>query len=91
MAAQLPARQSLYDDPALADALSIPADVVREALSAAMPRPVTPVYSELSEVLQVHLHRALTGQQTPEAALRDAAGEMRARLARAGLEAAGPS
>jgi multiple sugar transport system substrate-binding protein len=90
-AAQLPARQSLYDQPALAEALSIPASAVRDALAAASPRPVTPVYSELSEVLQVHLHRALTGQQTPEGALRDAALDMRALLARAGLDAAGSS
>jgi multiple sugar transport system substrate-binding protein len=90
-AAQLPARQSVYDDPALAGALSIPAEAIRQALAAAMPRPVTPIYSELSGVLQVHLHRALTGQQTPEAALREAAREMRTRLARAGLEAAGSS
>jgi ABC-type glycerol-3-phosphate transport system substrate-binding protein len=46
---------------------------------------VTPVYSELSEILQVHLHRALTGQQTPAAALDAAAEEMRALLARSGL------
>jgi hypothetical protein len=46
---------------------------------------VTPVYSELSEILQVRLHRALTGQQTPTDALRDAAGEIRTLLTRSGL------
>jgi multiple sugar transport system substrate-binding protein len=84
-AAQLPARKSLYDSPALAAALPLPAGPLREALAAASPRPVTPVYSELSEILQVQLHRALTGQQTPDEALRDAGGEMRALLARSGL------
>jgi ABC-type glycerol-3-phosphate transport system substrate-binding protein len=48
---------------------------------------VTPVYSELSEILQVSLHRALTGQQPPAAALTDAAANMRALLARSGLAA----
>ena len=33
----------------------------------AVPRPVTPVYSELSEILQIALHRALTRQQEPRA------------------------
>ena len=85
VAAQLPARRSLYDDPALAAALPIPLDRVRAALDAAVARPVTPVYTELSEILQVRLHRALSGQATPGGALHDAAAEMRALLARSGL------
>jgi hypothetical protein len=36
-------------------------------------------------MLQVRLHRALSGQQTPAAALREAAREIRALLARSGL------
>jgi multiple sugar transport system substrate-binding protein len=85
VAAQLPARRSLYDDPALADALPIPLEQVRAALDAAVSRPVTPVYTELSEILQVELHRALSGQSTPEAALHGAASGMRTLLARSGL------
>jgi len=86
-AAQLPARRSLYETAALAEAFPLPAGLLREALAAAEPRPVTPVYSELSEILQIRVHRALTGQQTPAEALRDAAREMRALLSRAGLAA----
>ena len=56
---------------------------------AAVPRPVTPVYSELSGILQVQLHRALTEQVEPRAALALAAAEMRAVLARAGLDEEG--
>jgi multiple sugar transport system substrate-binding protein len=85
VAAQLPSRPSLYDTAALADALPLPAADVRRALDAAVVRPITPVYSELSELLQVRLHRALTGQQPPADALRDAAREIRALLARSGL------
>jgi ABC-type glycerol-3-phosphate transport system substrate-binding protein len=48
---------------------------------------VTPVYSELSEILQVRVHRALSGQQAPADALREAAREIRALLARSGLGA----
>jgi hypothetical protein len=37
---------------------------------------VTPLYSQLSELLQVALHRALAGQVDPAIALADAAREM---------------
>jgi len=85
LATQLPARRSLYDTDALAEALPVPIDQVRQMFDAAIARPVTPVYSELSEILQVRIHRALSGQQTPTLALREAAREMRALLARSGL------
>jgi multiple sugar transport system substrate-binding protein len=86
VAAQLPSRQSLYDSPELAAALDMPLQDVRAAVAAAVPRPVTPVYSELSERLQVQLHRALTGQLSPEDALNRAAAEIRQLLARSGLD-----
>jgi len=82
---QLPSRRSLYDTNALAQALPIPIEQITQLLDAAVPRPVTPVYSELSEILQVRLHRALSGQQTPAAALREAAREIRTLLVRSGL------
>ncbi len=85
VATQLPSRRSLYDSPDLAEALPIPLAQVRQALEATVARPVTPVYSELSELLQVRLHRALTRQQEPAEALRDAAREVRALLERSGL------
>ena len=85
IAGQLPARRSLYQGPALSRALSMPLPDVLRALDAAVPRPVTPVYTELSEVLQVHVHRALSGQEEPDLALHAAATEIRAILARAHL------
>jgi multiple sugar transport system substrate-binding protein len=85
LVAQLPARRSLYETDALRQALPIPAEQVRRLLDAATPRPVTPVYSELSEILQVRIHRALSRQQTPDEALQGAAREIRALLARAGI------
>ena len=57
----------------------------REMLERAVARPVTPVYSELSQILQVSLHRALTRQQDPRPALQDAAGSMRRLLAKTKL------
>jgi multiple sugar transport system substrate-binding protein len=84
-AGQLPARRALYEGPDLADALPLPPAALRAVVERAVPRPVTPVYSELSELLQVRLHRALTGQQAPGPALEDAAREIRALLERVKL------
>ncbi|HET6700438.1 MAG TPA: hypothetical protein VFH14_01465, partial [Gemmatimonadaceae bacterium] len=72
-------------DPALRAALAIPADDARRAVESATPRPVTPLYTQLSEILQIELHRALAGQRTPEAALADAARKMNAAIERTGL------
>jgi multiple sugar transport system substrate-binding protein len=83
--AQFPPRGALYDDPALPEALGLTADEARRIIAAAAPRPVTPVYSQLSAILQVALHRALTRQEEPRAALQQAGAEMRALLARVKL------
>jgi ABC-type glycerol-3-phosphate transport system substrate-binding protein len=85
-AGEYPARPALYDRKELA-AVGAPPDQIRRIIEHAVPRPVTPVYAELSELLQVHLHRALTRQQEPAAALHEAAGAMNGLLARAGLVA----
>ncbi len=82
---QFPTRPALYDLPELAESLAIPPAQVREIVARAVPRPVTPVYTELSQILQVRLHRALTGQQPPAEALADAAREMRQLLRRVEL------
>jgi multiple sugar transport system substrate-binding protein len=82
---QFPPRPALYDDPALGDALGLPAAEARRIIESAEPRPVTPVYSQLSAILQVALHRALTLQEEPRPALQQAASEMRALLARVRL------
>jgi multiple sugar transport system substrate-binding protein len=82
---QFPPRRALYEDPALSEALGIPAGDARRIIEAATPRPVTPVYSELSAILQVALHGALTGQEEPRPALERAATQMRELLARVRL------
>jgi multiple sugar transport system substrate-binding protein len=82
---QFPPRPALYDDPALAEALHLGGGEARRLIEAAVPRPVTPVYSQLSAILQVALHRALTRQEEPGEALQQAAAEMRALLERVRL------
>jgi hypothetical protein len=46
---------------------------------------VTPLYTQLSEILQIELHRALAGQIAPEAALRAAARRMNDVIEKTGL------
>jgi multiple sugar transport system substrate-binding protein len=84
IAGEYPPRPALYDGNALA-ALGAPPDQTRRIIEHAVPRPITPVYAELSELLQVHLHRALTRQEEPAAALHTASGEMNDLLVRTGL------
>jgi multiple sugar transport system substrate-binding protein len=86
---QFPARRSVYDDAALTPALAIAPSQARAIIERAVPRPVTPVYTQLSGILQIHLHRALTRQEAPAAALSSAASEMRALLQSIGLEQQG--
>jgi multiple sugar transport system substrate-binding protein len=89
LAGQYPTRPALYTTRALADALTIPPGDAVQIIDRAVPRPVTPVYSELSEILQIALHRALTRQQSPHEALQAAAAAMRALLVRVKLAPSG--
>jgi multiple sugar transport system substrate-binding protein len=82
---QFPTRPRLYDDPDLASGLVIPPATIRQIIDFAVPRPVTPVYTQLSEILQIQLHRALTRQTGPAEALAQAQAEMQRLLNRAGL------
>jgi multiple sugar transport system substrate-binding protein len=85
IAGEYPARPALYDRGDLAAALGAPPGQIRRIIEQAVARPITPVYAELSELLQVQLHRALTRQQEPAAALHEAAGAMNALLVKARL------
>ena len=80
-----PTRKALFDDPRLASALAVPLDQVRTAIESAVPRPVTPIYTELSGLLQIQLHRALTGQASPADALHEAARQMNGVIRESGL------
>jgi multiple sugar transport system substrate-binding protein len=87
---QFPTRTALYDDPDLASGLAIPPAMVRRIIEYAVPRPVTPIYTQLSEILQINLHRALTRQAEPAAALARAQSEMQRVLNRSGLGTGAP-
>jgi ABC-type glycerol-3-phosphate transport system substrate-binding protein len=87
---QFPTRSAVYDDAELASGLAIPPATVRRIIEYGVPRPVTPVYTQLSEILQIHLHRALTRQSEPAAALAGAQAEMQRLLNRVGLGTGAP-
>ncbi len=87
VAGTFPARPSVYDHPGLAGELPVSPQQVRRIIEAATPRPRTPVYTELSQILQIWLHRALTRQEEPARALSRAKRDMSALLKRVGLVA----
>jgi len=84
-AGQFPARRSVYGDPRLSAALGMPAAECLRLVQSSVARPPTPIYSELSEILQVHLHRSIAGHAEPAQALHDAAREMDRTIERSGL------
>jgi multiple sugar transport system substrate-binding protein len=82
---QYPTRPALYDDPRLRAISVIPLDHAKRAIESSTPRPVTPIYTEMSEILQIELHRALVRQAEPEAALNSAARRIDALIERTGM------
>ena len=82
---QYPTRPGLYDDERLRGAINIPLENARRAIESATPRPVTPIYTELSEILQIELHRALVRQVEPRQALDEAAARINALIERTGM------
>ena len=82
---QYPTRSALYDDARLESAISIPVGDARRAIESATPRPVTPIYTEMSDILQIELHRALVRQAEPKEALDQAARQIEALIERTGM------
>ncbi|MFE9776174.1 ABC transporter substrate-binding protein [Streptomyces sp. NPDC005931] len=70
-----PVRAALYDDPELVRRFPY-LPTLRESVLAAEPRPKSPHYDQVSLVVQAVVHDAMTGRQTPEAAVRRLATEL---------------
>jgi multiple sugar transport system substrate-binding protein len=77
----LPTRKSLFSDPELLK-MSPQIKDLYSVLSLTRPRPMIPSYARVSDVLQVHVSAALSGQEEPQAALSAAAAEIREILKR---------
>ncbi|HOB16451.1 MAG TPA: ABC transporter substrate-binding protein [Defluviitoga sp.] len=67
-AGQTPTRVSAYNDPRTLEANDFYADILDVFLSAE-PRPISPIYNEISYEIQVAVHSVLTGQAQPKAAV----------------------
>ncbi len=63
-----PTQQRVFDDPELLEESPILADFGR-ALKVVKPRPQTPLYAQISDVLQRQLSGILTREQTPQAGM----------------------
>ncbi|CAL9348943.1 ABC transporter substrate-binding protein [Streptomyces sp. enrichment culture] len=70
-----PVRADLYEDPALIREFPY-LPTLRTSVLAAAPRPKSPRYDQVSLAVQAVVHDAMTGRQTPEAAVRRLAREL---------------
>ena len=64
-----------YDDPAVQKAFPF-AVKLRTAVEQAQPRPVTPVYPQVSEAIFKNVHAALQGEMEPDAAIKAMKGDI---------------
>ncbi|MXM63061.1 extracellular solute-binding protein [Streptomyces sp. HUCO-GS316] len=72
-----PVRAALYEDPELVREFPY-LPTLRASVLAAAPRPKSPRYDQVSLVVQAVVHDAMTGRETPEAAVRRLARELAA-------------
>ncbi|ASN04598.1 ABC transporter substrate-binding protein [Virgibacillus necropolis] len=62
-----PTLKALYDDPEVKEASPLFANPeFTKVLESAVSRPVTPIYPKISDIMQIELSKALTGDQTAE-------------------------
>jgi len=80
---RLPTRISLYKDPDILERSPYFEDLY-EVFINARPRPVTPHYSQISDIMQVNIHRALLGRMTVREALEQIDTEVQALFDRYG-------
>jgi multiple sugar transport system substrate-binding protein len=69
--ALVPVIASVYDDPAVKKALPF-SDELKQAVIQAKVRPVSPVYPQISEAIYKNVNAALSGQKSPQDALKQA-------------------
>ncbi|AIF44433.1 ABC transporter substrate-binding protein [Virgibacillus sp. SK37] len=77
-----PTLKALYDDPEVQDVSSLFANPeFREVLESAVPRPVSPIYPEVSDIMQIEISKVLTGDQTSEEAAKNMQSKIEAAMA----------
>lgn len=77
-----PTLAALYDDPEVQEVSSLFANPeFREVLQTAVPRPVSPIYPEVSDIMQIEISKVLTGDQTSEEAAKNMQSKIEAAMA----------
>jgi multiple sugar transport system substrate-binding protein len=66
-----PVLNSVYDDASVKKALPFAAEL-KQAVAQAKPRPVSPVYPQISQAIYKNVNAALSGQMSPQDALKKA-------------------
>ena len=79
-ASQSPTLKAVYDDPEVTKKYEFAA-TLRDAISQAKSRPVSPVYNQVSQAIYKNVNAALAGKVSPEDALKTAQTEMDKALA----------
>ena len=59
-----PATTAAYDVPSVRKAIGLP-DEIKDAVGQAKPRPVSPVYPQISQAIYKNVNEALSGQALP--------------------------
>ncbi len=80
VASQAPVMTKIYDDPEVRERYAF-AEVLRDSISQANSRPVSPVYPQVSQAIYKNVNEALAGRVSPEDALKNAESEMNKALA----------
>jgi multiple sugar transport system substrate-binding protein len=75
-----PVRSEVFDDPAVQKALPF-AEELRQAVTQAKSRPVSPVYPQISQAIYKNVNRALSGQTSAEEAMKQAEADIEGALA----------
>jgi multiple sugar transport system substrate-binding protein len=70
-----PVLSATYDDPKVKKAMPF-AEELRTAVEQAQPRPVSPVYTQISEAIYKNVYTAIYGNEDPAAALEKASSEV---------------
>jgi multiple sugar transport system substrate-binding protein len=79
LASQSPVLEKIYDDPDVQKKYEF-ASQLREAISQAKARPVSPVYPQISQAIYENVNEALAGRVSPEEALKTAQSQMQSAL-----------
>jgi len=74
-----PTIASLYDDPALQAKLPY-LSTLKKSIESAAPRPKTPVYNDVTQVIELNAYAALQGSKSPDQALKDMASQLKAKI-----------